>query len=345
KGGVSLSGAEIGGQLSCTNATFENDKPEGFALDAQSLTVKGAVLLRNGFSAKGRVSLMGAKIDGQLDCDDATFVNENLLEFAFVLQNARVKGIFFWRPAEETTGNISFQHARTGPLMDNKAGWPKYGSLLLDGFEYSAFAPGAPQTAEERLDWLGRQPKIPKEFTPQPYEHLIKVFRQMGHTRDARDVGIAKHDDFRSNRCCANLGEWLWNGILSVTIAHGYKPWKALIWMLAIVFAGWLVFANAETRKAIHPSKERVLLDDRYFNSGGRWRPLDYPAFSAAWYSLDVFLPIVDLHQESYWLPGKTDGPVLWAWRYKIWLWVEILLGWFLTTIAVAGLTGLVKKD
>ena len=62
-------------------------------------------------------------------------------------------------------------------------------------------------------------------------------------------------------------------------------------------------------------------------------------------YSIDVFLPIVDFHQEGYWLPGKTDGLILWAWRYKIWLWLEILFGCFLTTIAVAGLTELVKKD
>ena len=45
------------------------------------------------------------------------------------------------------------------------------------------------------------------------------------------------------------------------------------------------------------------------------------------------------------WLPGNTDGLILWAWRYKIWLWLEILFGCFLTTIAVAGLTELVKKD
>jgi len=26
-------------------------------------------------------------------------------------------------------------------------------------------------------------------------------------------------------------------------------------------------------------------------------------------------------------------------------MWIEIALGWFLTTVAVAGLTGIVKKD
>jgi len=167
----------------------------------------------------------------------------------------------------------------------------------------------------------------------------------MGHTRDARDVGIAKHEDFRSNRCCANWLERLWNWILSVTIAHGYRPWNAFWWMLGVVFVGWLMFTNADRLHAIHPSKEEVLLDERYVNSGGQWLPPDYPAFSAAWYSLDVFLPIVDLHQESYWLPGKQEQALFWGWGYKIWLWLQIMLGWFLTTIAVAGLTGLVKKD
>lgn len=82
-----------------------------------------------------------------------------------------------------------------------------------------------------------------------------------------------------------------------------------------------------------------------YEENKGKWLPPDYPAFSAIVYSLDVFLPIVDLHQEDFWLPGKTDGGWGWAWRYKVWMWIEILLGWFLTTLFIAGFTPLIRKD
>ena len=345
KGEIRLSGAKIGGQFNCDGSSFENDEPEGFALNAEGAKVMGDIFLTNGFSAMGGVSLSGAKIGDQLNCVDATFENKKPKGFAFLIQDARVTGGFIWRPTQTPDGGINFQHSRTGPLADNKTGWPEQGKLFLDGFEYSALAPGAPQTAVERLDWLRRQKTDQGKFTPQPYEQLIKVFRQMGHTRDARDVGFAKHEDFRLNGCCISRREWLWNWTLGVTIGHGYKPWITLYWMLAVVLAGWLVFTNAETLKAIHPSKEIVLLDPRYINSGGQWRPDDYPKFNAFIYSLDVFLPIVDLHQEAYWLPGKQEQALFWGWGYKVWLWLEILLGWFLTTIAVAGLTGIVKKD
>ena len=112
--------------------------------------------------------------------------------------------------------------------------------------------------------------------------------------------------------------------------------------------AGWIVFTSADRLHAIHPSKEIVLLDERYVKSGGQWLPPNYPEFSAFWYSLDVFLPIdvsLDLQQKDFWQTGKQEQALFGGQGYKVWLWAETLLGWFLTTIAVAGLTGIIKKD
>ena len=53
-------------------------------------------------------------------------------------------------------------------------------------------------------------------------------------------------------------------------------------------------------------------------------------------------LPIVDLHQEKYWLPDARKD---YGWLYQAYLWLHIIFGWILTTVLVAGLTGLVKKD
>jgi hypothetical protein len=64
--------------------------------------------------------------------------------------------------------------------------------------------------------------------------------------------------------------------------------------------------------------------------------PPDYPIFSAFWYSLDVFVPILDLHQEDYWLPDEG--------QYRSYMWLHIIAGWVLTTIAVAGFAGILKK-
>ena len=63
-GTVSLSGARIGGQLSCRAGIFR--RPNGIALNAQSIEVSGGMFLDGGFVAEGTVWLSGARIGGQL---------------------------------------------------------------------------------------------------------------------------------------------------------------------------------------------------------------------------------------------------------------------------------------
>ena len=48
------------------------------------------------------------------------------------------------------------------------------------------------------------------------------------------------------------------------------------------------------------------------------------------------------MHQGRFWLPKAGTA---WGWAVMGYLWLHILLGWVLTTVAVAGLTGLVRKD
>ena len=86
EGEVRLLGAKIGGDLDCENGTFVN--PSGNALSADGITVHGNVMLRGKimshgdvmspgeeFRAEGEVRLLGAQIEGDLDCENGTFVN------------------------------------------------------------------------------------------------------------------------------------------------------------------------------------------------------------------------------------------------------------------------------
>jgi hypothetical protein len=70
-------------------------------------------------------------------------------------------------------------------------------------------------------------------------------------------------------------------------------------------------------------------------------------------YSLDVFLPFVNLHQEPYWWPDETSsgdceiagrkvsvrGSIL-----RTYLWLQIIAGWLLSAIFIAGVTGLIHN-
>ena len=90
----------------------------------------------------------------------------------------------------------------------------------------------------------------------------------------------------------------------------------------------------------MRPAKERVFMSPDYIDKGEL--PKHYPKFNALMYSIDMFIPIVDLRQESYWLPrySKEHG-----WIYVIYMWIHIAFGWILTTLGVVGLTGIVKKE
>ena len=79
-----------------------------------------------------------------------------------------------------------------------------------------------------------------------------------------------------------------------------------------------------------------------------------YPRLFPLLYSLDVFLPFVNLHQEHYWWPdadGSGECTILgrkFGVRGSVvqyYLWLQIMSGWLLSAIFLAGVTGLMRSD
>lgn len=69
-----------------------------------------------------------------------------------------------------------------------------------------------------------------------------------------------------------------------------------------------------------------------------------YPAFNAWVYSADTLLPIVQLGMQQFWIPDSGATSPLG--RLARWfLWVQIVAGWALSLLAVAGFSGLIKQD
>jgi len=79
--------------LNCNGAQFLNSNGDAFSADG--VEIKGSVFFSNGFKAEGGVSLLGAKIGGNLDCDDAQFLNSN--GDAFSADGVGIKGDAFLR--------------------------------------------------------------------------------------------------------------------------------------------------------------------------------------------------------------------------------------------------------
>jgi hypothetical protein len=353
QGKVRLHSTTIGGDLSCDGGQFINPKDE--AIDGDSLEVKGNVFLRNGFKAEGEVYLVGATIGGQLACTGGQFINPGgtainadsiIVDKHVFLSNhfkaegkvhfvgAEIDGSFQWHKVD-SPGKVTLDlsSATIGILYDEQGSWPEKGELFLHGLVYDEIYNTAPRDAESRIDWLRRQ----KYFEPQPYEQLAAVMNAAGNREVARKVLLAREDDrlqFTKMEFCERMLHRLYGFFLS----YGYYRWKPLLWGFVIILLGWLLFWAGHRVEVMTPLKEGADA------SGG---------FSALVYSLDVFVPLVDLRQASYFMPNPNlTGELSISDKIKIpvtgkflrrFLWFEIFAGWILTTLLVLGLTGLVR--
>ncbi len=339
EGEVSLNHAEAG-ELDCRNATFAN--PGRYALVADSLKIAGPVMLSESFSATGQVRLIGAQIGAYLDTRGSNFANASL--------------------------NLPL--AKVASLLDDTASWPTAGNLYLDGFVYGRISE-SPLDSKSRLEWLRRQiapaeAARPDQFWPEPYRQLAKVMRDQGKSDDALAVLIGLEDD---RRRYGGMG-WparLWAFILKWTIAYGYRPLRALWFIAAFVLVGFAIFGAAYQAGAIVPT------DHDAYESFVQSKPIPYyESFCAIVYSFDTFVPIIDLGQRSKWKPVDSSSEMLakvpaagggnlgcflcqaapladwWSppiWLVRLFRLVDIVAGWFFTSLFVAGISGLVRND
>ncbi len=346
-GEVRFPRATIGGDFDCENGEFVNK--DGIAIFADGMDIKGNVFLRNGFKAEGEACFVGAVIGGNFECEKSEFINKE--GDAISAYGMDVKGSVFLRNGFKAEGKVSFvgaivggyfiwtdvnltektkldlRNAKAGVLWDEEKSWPEKGKLFLDGFSYENIRDDAPKDANSRIEWLNRQGK--EQFRPGPYEQLAKVLNKIGHSEDAKKILIEKEKKITRLSCFG----WrrFWRGVLGVTIGYGYRPWQALWFIVAIIFIGTMVFWSGYKAGVIVPVEKEAYASEE----GGQLQEVD-PKFNAFVYSIDMFVPLVDLRMEKYWCVcgGFTRG----------YMWFHIGFGWILTTLLVVGLTGLVRK-
>jgi hypothetical protein len=68
---------------------------------------------------------------------------------------------------------------------------------------------------------------------------------------------------------------------------------------------------------------------------------LVYNAVGSKFTKRNAFVPFIDLKQKGYWIPDASTSYGNWVLLY---LWLHIIAGWILTTLWVAGFSGLVRS-
>lgn len=360
EGEVDLAGAQIGNNLACDGGVFRNGNER--ALNADGINVKGFAFFRGGFRAEGEVNLLSAQIGDNLECDGGVFKNAagralnadrmnvqgNAMfrsgfraEGEVRLVNAVVKGALVWTGVihpESVTLNL--RNGAAGAIQDDMASWPNAGKLDLDGFVYGHIATDLTDT-KSRLKWL----KLQRPFASKPYRQLAKVMNEAGFDRGERRVLYEMEDRIwkEEGGVAATLFRWP----LSLVVGYGYYPMRALMGLAILVGLGWGIYAGARAAGMMVPKDPQAYA---YFKQNGR-APAFYEPLGPLVFSLENSLPLVKLGQTDYWRPDPAPehvGRGGWMSSPRIlfgFLRLQILLGWILATLFIAGVTGIVQKD
>ncbi|GAA3133987.1 oxidoreductase [Streptomyces echinatus] len=324
-GEMSLRGAQIGVSLSLRGARLTNPYSR-FALNAPQMTVERTLYLTPAgvgspqlsgttpargtriqrFECRGGVRLDDGRFGDAVDLERARFVFTDDQELS--LRRAQTPELRFLGDKPQR-GKVVLSGARITTLVDRASSWPDAGNLHMGGFTYENLVPQGPFPLTRRLDWVAA---ATAEYAPEPYERLASVLRAAGEDEDAREVLLAKQ---RRRRETLPPAAKVWGFVQDWTVAYGYRPGRAAVWMAVLWAAGTLAFAHAG-----HPP----------MNPGG------HPAWNPALFTLDLLLPVIDLGQVGQW--QLRAG---WQWLAA----AMVLLGWVLATTVAAGATRLLRRS
>lgn len=304
-GSIDLQGATIGGMFSAHNTKLETSSGPDAVATLPALDLVGTTIGRD-------VEFEDARVSGPLQISDAD-----------ITKTVRIRNLEHGENYSLDLSGLSCNR-----LVIDASAQPSYGKLKLHGCDYEDFSMFVPSQSEIEscLTWLrliGRD-----HFSEQPYEQLAGVMKRQGKDDISRSILIAKVEDeplrTYSDVLIRRLA-WM--------IGYGYSPLRAVWLAMAVTLIGFVVFKGAYRRgylivKATHAPVR-----------------LKSPNLTLLMYSFDVFVPLVDFGVGPLYVPGKVDigmdsHEVIF---FRIYYWFHVGAGWLICTVAVAGLSGLIR--
>jgi len=296
-GGVlSLVGSKVAGLLECSGTEIGGDVflsrgaefagPINFVFNK----IRGSLELAGGMF-QGTVDLTGTQVDGELRLGSSRHL-----------------------PARWSDKSVLIlRNAGASAIQDLSQAWPHGpASLDLNGFTYRSlggiYAAELDPMVERRVDWFENE-WLSKQghYAPQPYEQLAFVLYNQGQVEKATAVRYGSRE---AERQASDGLRYAWLTILENVIGYGYRPMKALYWVMLLTAIGTMIFRSTPDAKK---------------NDVG-W---------GVTYSFDMLLPIIQLRRKHY----EID---LSGWQ-RYYFYFHKIVGFMLASFLIAGLSGLTK--
>jgi hypothetical protein len=262
------------------------------------------------------IDLTRAQIRRQLEIQNTSFVN--MLAVSLKVDGpAYLKGLTILEKADLTQSHFS-----TLKLEDICL--PKAeDSLVLDGVDYwsveakriSAMENGRCYEDGARVI-IGEEVEESIKYESSIYSDLEAFLKRQGDPGAADRVYIAQKDREREDHKHPVKELYI---LWSIMAGYGRKPVNTLVFSGIIILIGCMVFSNGYEMLPTENQKDRTY------------------KYNCLWYSLDLFMPFVDLRTASEWQPNpdRKFAPH--------WARLQRFLGLILVPIFLAALTGIIK--
>ncbi len=157
------------------------------------------------------------------------------------------------------------------------------------------------------------------QYSQSAYQSLQNELTWRGQVPESDEVFFAMHHANRAEQWAKSAKNWPWcvfDSFQEYVLGYGRAALTPFLWSCLFVLLG--LFAFQERNKMIKTA------DDG--------KP---PEFSAAWYSLELFLPVVDLGMARAWRPSTR--------LLQTYARVHQVAGWVLVPVALAAITGVAR--
>jgi hypothetical protein len=296
KPSVDLRVAHIGRDLVCARG------------EKQSFSAHGEIRIRRAEIGR-QTNFQGAELGSRLN---VTAINA----YGLITQELRVD------VAAAPRGHVNLRHARCATLADNDKFWDATGHISLHDFRYDALA--EPIELDDDVQVKHRLRLLRNAmgdiYRPGPYDQFATMLRASGNEEHASTVLIDKQrwryaalaDGYRF----FGFPVLFWSCLQRWIVGYGYRPMRALLWLVALLVAGSVWFSLQDRPPEANKDDKLV------------WNPVLF--------TIDQLVPIVDFGHKNRW---HFDGPSQWITAGLV------AAGWILATTVAAGITRMLRRS